>query len=163
MAAYPKTIAELDRWVLFRGRIVPLLLLVSFVSILFSGTLSVLHDGFLTRVFAVADPAMLADALVAHLLIAALAMLIHATYLLVLSNHLVYRHPAEEVSVIAVPFYTLIAIAYVAYAVHSYLEAVGAAHGFFAQTTSTYSCFLLAYLILFGHGLHDLYHGHRER
>src|SRR5262245_58576846 len=121
MSAYPGTDAALSRWTRFRGRVVPLILLLSLFSLLFSGTLTVLHARFLAGMMREAgDVDAAAKAVVAHLLIAALLMLLHATYLVVMSHHLVYRQPVSEISGVATLVYPLIAVAYAAYALHSY-------------------------------------------
>ncbi|MGH9346517.1 MAG: hypothetical protein ACRD26_04545 [Vicinamibacterales bacterium] len=164
MSAYPQTLAALDRWVLFRGRIVPLLLVSSFVSILFSGSQTVLHGGYLAAMLR--DPAghrAAAIALLAHLLLAALLMLVHATYLVVMSHHLVYRNPATDISRVALPVYPLIALAYATYAVHSYVEATGDSGSVFSRPVPTYAAFLLAYVVLAAHGIHHMSPGQGER
>ena len=130
-------------WERYRGLIVPLLLFAALLSIVFRGAFLSIPP----------DPGRINPTLFWSLAGASLLMVMHALYLVLMSYHLVYRFPVEQIQVIGLALAPL-AAAYVLYAVYDYLPA-GAPNPLKNASFSS-GTFAFAYALIAAHGLYEL-------
>jgi hypothetical protein len=141
---------DFSAWRMYRTWGVPGLLLAALLSILFRGAFLALPPGSESPL----GPDQLRPALAAGFFGASLLMLMHASYLLLMAYHLVYRFPVERIQLIGLALFP-ISLAYVLYACYDYTR-VSAVAG-----VST-GAFALAYLVLAAHGGHEAFTEHRH-